>query len=58
MVTVGEDRSDEPLAFYVAGDHYSETLRRNTISADAARNAIRHFVLTGELSPDLSWEEL
>ena len=57
-VTVGEDPSSEPVAFYVAGDHYSETLRRNTISADAARAAMRHFVATGKLSPDLNWEEV
>ena len=43
LVTVGEDPSNEPVAFYVAGDDYSETLRRNTISADAARAAARHL---------------
>jgi len=57
-VTVGEDPSSEPVAFYVGGDHYSETLRRNTISADAARSAMRHFVATGRLSPHLTWEEV
>ena len=58
MVTVGADQGDEPVAFYVAGDHLSETLRRNTISPNAARAAMRHFVATGELSPELDWEEV
>ena len=57
-VSVGDDQSNEPVAFYVAGDHYSETLRRNTIEPGAARAAMRHFVSTGELSPDVSWEEV
>lgn len=58
MVTVGEDQGDERVAFYVAGDHYSETLRRNTITPNAARAAMRHFVATGGLSPELDWEEV
>jgi len=58
LVSVGEDPSKEPVAFYVAGDHYSETLRRNTISSDAARAAMRQFVATGRLSPDLVWEQV
>jgi hypothetical protein len=57
-VTVGNDPSYEPVAFYVARDHYSETLRRNTIGADVARAAMRHFIATGKLSPDLGWEEI
>jgi hypothetical protein len=31
MVSVGGEDREEPFVFYVAGDHYSETLRRNTI---------------------------
>ena len=58
MVSVGEDQSNEPVVFYVAGDHYSETLRRNTITPGAARAAVRHFVATGQLSPDVTWEEV
>jgi hypothetical protein len=58
MVSVGDDQSEEPVVFYVAGDHYSETLRRNTIRPAAARAAMRHFVATGELSPDITWEEV
>ncbi len=58
MTSVGQDRSDDLLVFYVAGDHYSETLRRNAISPEAARAALRHFVTTGELSPDVDWEEV
>jgi Immunity protein Imm1 len=58
MVSVGEDQSQEPVVFYDAGDHYTETLRRDTIRPQAARAAMRHFVATGELSPDVSWEEV
>jgi hypothetical protein len=58
MVSVGPDKSDDPIVFYVADDHYSEMPRRNTISPDAARAAMRHFVASGELSPDIEWEEI
>jgi hypothetical protein len=58
MVSVSRDGGDEPAVFYVAGDHYSETMRRNTISPEAARAAMRHFVATGELSPKVEWEEI
>ena len=58
MVSVGDDQSKEPVVFYVAGHHYSETLRRNTIRPEAARAAMRHFVATGELSPDVAWDEV
>jgi hypothetical protein len=58
MISVGDDQSMEPVVFYVAGDHHSETLRRNTIRPKAARAAMRHFVATRELSLDLTWEEV
>jgi hypothetical protein len=57
MVSVGDEGGEEPFAFYVAGDHYSEALRRNTIPPDVARAAMRHFVIRGELSPEVQWEE-
>jgi hypothetical protein len=58
LVSVGQEESDDPVAFYVAGDHHSEALRRNTISPEAARAAMRHFVATGKLSPAVAWEEV
>ena len=58
LVSVGQEESDDPVTFYVAGDHHSEALRRNTISHEAARAAMRHFVATGELSPAVAWEEV
>ncbi len=58
MVSVGNDPSDDPVTFYVAGDNHSETLRRNTISTEAARAAMRHFLATGGLSPNVNWEEV
>ncbi len=57
LVSVGNDQSSEPAVFYVAGDHYSETLRRN-IPREAARAAMRHFDATGRLSPEVTWEEV
>lgn len=58
MVSVGPAQSDDPLVFFVAGDHHSETARRNAISPEAARAAMRHFVTKGELSPDVILEEV
>jgi Immunity protein Imm1 len=58
MISVGDDQGNEPVVVYVAGGHYSETLRRNTITAENARAAMRHFVATGRLSLDVTWEEV
>jgi hypothetical protein len=58
MVSVGGEGGEEPFVFYVAGDHYSEALRHNAIPPDAARAAMRHFLMTGELSPEVQWEEV
>ncbi len=57
-VSVGPDQDEAPVVCYVAGDHYTETLRRNTVSPEAARAAMRHFIATGELSPDVGWDEV
>ena len=56
-VSVGDDQGSEPVVFYVAGDHFSEAQRRNTIRPEAARTAMRHFVAAGQLSPGVTWEE-
>jgi hypothetical protein len=58
LVSVGDHDRDELLDFHVSGDHHSQTLRRNTVPTDAARAAMRHFLATGELSPDVTWEEV
>jgi hypothetical protein len=58
MVSVGAEAGEDPFVFYVAGDHYSESLRRNTIPLEAARAAMRHFLATGELSPEVQWEQV
>jgi hypothetical protein len=58
MVSVGNEDADAAFVFYVAGDHYSEIPWRNTIPSDAAREAVRHFARTGELSPEVAWEEV
>ncbi len=46
LVNLGREQSDDPVVFYVASDHYSETRRRNIISPEAARAAMRHFATT------------
>jgi hypothetical protein len=58
MVSVGRDRGDDPFMFYMAGDRYTEALRLNTIAPDVARAAMRHFLATGALSPDVECEEV
>jgi len=58
MVSVGDDDRDELLDIYVSGDHHSQTPRRNSVPVDAARAAMRHVLATGELSPDVTWEEV
>jgi Immunity protein Imm1 len=58
MISVGQEQSEDPVAFYVAGDHHSEALRRNTIKTEAARAAMRHFAASGSLSPDVDWGEV
>jgi hypothetical protein len=57
LISVGEDASDDPFEFYVDWDHYTECARRNTIQPEQARMAARHFLLTGQLDPSISWEE-
>lgn len=57
-VSVGDEGGDESVVFYVAGDHYSETSRRNTIPPKVARAALRYFLATGRLSPDVGWGEV
>ncbi len=44
LASVGGEGGEEPFVFYVADDHHSETLTRNTIDAEAARAALRRFV--------------
>jgi immunity protein Imm1 of predicted polymorphic toxin system len=58
MVSVGNDARDEQLDFYVSGDHHTQTSRRNTVPYEVARTAMRHFLLTGQLLPEITWEEV
>jgi hypothetical protein len=36
----------------------AQTPRRNTVPADVARAAMRHFLVTGQLLPEITWEEV
>ena len=58
MVSVGNEASDEAFVFYVAGDHYSDVPRRHTILPADGWAAMRYFLTTGELSPEVEWEQV
>jgi hypothetical protein len=58
LVSVGGQGGEDPFVFYVAGDHYSESLCRNTIPMELARVAMRHFFTTGSLTHEVEWEQV
>jgi hypothetical protein len=58
MTSLGEDEDDRPFTVYVAGDHQSESAWRHTIPAPTVRAAARHFLLTGQLDPEIRWTEI
>jgi hypothetical protein len=58
MSTIGDQDEDRPFTFYVAGDHHSEVHWRHTVPLAAAREAARHFLLTGRLDERLRWTEI
>ena len=51
------DRPGEELFAFRFGGQYSELPERYLIPIEAARAAMRHFCLTGELSPEVMWEQ-
>jgi hypothetical protein len=53
----GDEQRDETLAFTIGGAQRSEVPWAATITVEAARDALRVFVLTGERSPELRWVE-
>jgi hypothetical protein len=55
--SAGDETKDEPFVFYIDGTHPTEAPWSATIANDAAREAMRHFFLTGELSPAIHWVE-
>lgn len=58
MVSAGGEGAAVTFVFYVAGDHWTETLRRNTVEPTIARAAVRRFLAHGDLSPEVEWEEV
>ena len=56
-VSSGDEDKDEPLVFFIDGTHQTEAPWSATIPNDVAREATRHFLLTGELLPDVRWVE-
>lgn len=57
MISRGDDESAGVFTFYVAGDHHSEALNRNTVPASSARDAALRFLLEGTLDDRIVWEE-
>ena len=53
----GDEDRDEPLVFSIDGAQQTEAPWSATIPNDLAREATRHFFLTGELLPDVRWIE-
>lgn len=58
LSSVGQESEDSPFTFWVAGDHHSESAWRHTIPTTQAREAARHFLLTGTLDPRVEWAEV
>ena len=53
----GDLARDEPIEFFSGGE-MTEFAPESAIPAGAAREALRFFYETGELSPKVDWEEL
>jgi hypothetical protein len=58
MASVGDDLTDRPFTFYVAGDHHSEAAWRQTVPIEVARATARHWVARRGLDPRVRWEEI
>jgi Immunity protein Imm1 len=52
----GSDDEGEPIEFAFSGE-ITEFPPWSGVPAEAARKALRHFYETGELSPEIDWEE-
>ena len=57
FASAGEEERDEPLVFFVGGAHPTEAPWGATIAPEDARDALRHFFVTGERSPEVRWVE-
>jgi hypothetical protein len=57
-VSHGDEDIDKPFTFYVDGDHHTEGNWWDTIPVDAAREAARYFLRTGELDGRITWVEV
>lgn len=53
----GDLGRDDPIEFFSGGE-MTEFAPESAIPAEAAREALRVFYETGELSPNLDWEEI
>ena len=56
FISVGDSDVDAPIAFRFNG-HYSDFPMRCSVPTAVAREAMKHFCVTGKLSPAIRWEE-
>lgn len=56
FTSTGELDVDEPIAFRFGGE-WSEFPMRSSVPSGVARQAMKHFCMTGKLSPDIQWEQ-
>jgi Immunity protein Imm1 len=56
LVSRGKGDGDGPVEFFFGGQ-MTEFPPTSAVPVEAARDALRVFFETGELSPDLDWEE-
>ena len=51
-------RSDETPVVYYYGGEWTEQPAWQLVPVDVARDALRHFYRTGELTPAINWREV
>lgn len=56
FISRGEEERSDPLAFVFSGE-MTEFPPWSAIATEQAREAMRHFFGTGELSPEVDWVE-
>jgi hypothetical protein len=56
LTSTGEIDIDEPIAFRFGGE-WSEFPMKHSIPTSIARQVMRQFCATGDLSADIQWEE-
>jgi hypothetical protein len=58
IITVGDPHAESSTDFFLHGQHHTEIRDRHLIPAPQACRAARDFILTGEPTRELQWEEV